>query len=86
MSVLYALEYKGLAACPLHAMFETGRDLTVRGMLDIPENEKLITFISVGHFKKESHVPKSFRYAPSDIIMYTDKKTHSLGTDRAKGS
>ncbi|HBO64816.1 TPA: hypothetical protein DD425_02560 [Candidatus Saccharibacteria bacterium] len=73
MSVLYALEYKGLAACPLHAMFETGRDLTVRGMLDIPENEKLITFISVGHFKKESHVPKSFRYAPSDIIMYTDK-------------
>jgi len=62
MSILYALEYKGFGACPLHAMFEEYRDQTIRAMLDIPEGEKLITFISVGHFRKNNNVCKSFRY------------------------
>lgn len=68
MSVLYALEFKELAACPLHAMFETERDFKVRGMLNIPDNEKLITFISAGHFAEASNVCKSFRY-PLDFIL-----------------
>lgn len=68
MSILYAFEYKNLAACPLHAMFETERDFKIRGMLGIPDNEKLITFISAGHFDKKSGVCKSFRYDPEYIL------------------
>lgn len=77
MSILYALEYKKLAASPLHAMFETGRDLTIRGLLNIPDNEKLITFISTGHFSEANNVCKSFRY-PIDFIMTESDKIHNF--------
>lgn len=62
MSLLYALEYKGLAGCPLHAMLDEKGDHAIRGMLDIAEGEKFITFMSVGHFKDSNNVCKSFRY------------------------
>lgn len=68
MSVLYALEYKKLAACPLHAMFDDVQDMTIRGMLNLLDSEKLITFISVGHFNEKNNVCKSFRY-PVDYVM-----------------
>lgn len=73
MSILYAFEYKNMAACPLHAMFETERDFKIRGMLDIPDNEKIITFISAGHFEEESGVCKSFRYPVIHILTEVDK-------------
>lgn len=62
MSLLYALEYKGLAGCPLHAMLDEKGDHAVRGMLAIAEGEKFITFMSVGHFKDSNNICKSFRY------------------------
>lgn len=76
MSLLYALEYKKLAACPLHAMFETERDFKIRGMLDIADNEKLITFISVGHFTETSGVCRSFRY-PVEQILSESNRIHN---------
>jgi len=73
MSLLYALEFEGLAACALHTMFEAERDLKIRGMMGVPENEKLITFISVGHFQEENRVCKSFRYDVEEIIENVDE-------------
>ncbi len=61
MSLLYSLEYKGLAACPLNAMFDLERENKIRGLMDIPEEESLIMFISVGHFLEVSKSPKSYR-------------------------
>lgn len=73
MSVLYALEYKKLAACPLHTMFDELTEKQIRGMLNVPENEKLITFISIGNFKKNSGTCKSFRYPVGSIIIEQNK-------------
>lgn len=73
MSLLYAFEYKGLAACPLHAMFKEVKEKTIRGMLDLPDSDKLITFMSVGHFKEENNVCKSFRYDASHILSEKEK-------------
>jgi len=73
MSLLYALEYKKLAACPLHAMFDEITEKTVRGMLGLTDNEKLIAFVSVGHFNETSNVCKSFRYPASYITDEIDK-------------
>lgn len=68
MSVLYALEYKKLAACPAHAMLPEILEKKIRGMLNISDSEKLITFITVGHFKEKNNIPKSFRY-PTEYVL-----------------
>lgn len=62
MSLLYALEYKGIGACPLHAMFTDDTRRKIIDLLNIPENEKLIFFISAGYFDEEALACKSFRY------------------------
>lgn len=73
MSVLYALEYKKLAACPLNTMFDIKQEMTMRGMLGVSDSEKFITFISVGYFNKENQVCKSFRYPAEHILSRIDK-------------
>lgn len=50
MSLLYALEVYGLAACPLNVMFDLSRERRTRRLLDIPDNEFLIMYIAVGNF------------------------------------
>lgn len=68
MSLLYALEYKKMAACPLNCMFDEAREKSIRGLLRIPGNEKLVMFISCGYFNDNNTVCKSFRY-PVDHIL-----------------
>lgn len=80
MSVLYALEYKKLAACPLHAMFTEIPEMTIRGMLGLPDSEKLITFISVGHFNEKNQVCKSFRY-PTSHILFEKNEIHDYSIE-----
>lgn len=67
MALLLALEYVGLAACPLNAMFSTKKDREMRQVLDTPDNEVFIMFIAVGNFKKSVKVAKSFRYSAKDV-------------------
>jgi len=73
MSVLYALEYKKLAACPAHAMLPETLEKKIRGMLNISDSEKLITFITVGHFKEKNNIPKSFRYPAEYVLSEVDQ-------------
>lgn len=80
MSILYALEYKRLAACPAHAMLTEVGEMSVRGMLGIPESEKLITFITVGHFKEENNVCKSFRY-PAEYVLSEVDRVHEYSIE-----
>lgn len=67
MSLLMALEYVSLAACPLNAMLSVSRDKSMRKILDIPSNENIIMFISVGEFMTHNKAPKSFRYNSKTI-------------------
>lgn len=73
MSLLYAIEYKGLAACPLNACFNEEEEKTIRGMLNLPDREKLIMFIEAGHFKENNIVCKSFRYPAEYIVNEIDE-------------
>lgn len=70
MSLLYALEYQGLAACSLNTMFDLRRECDTRKLLKIKESENLIMYISVGNFKKEYKVPLSHRLNQYEITTY----------------
>lgn len=67
MSLLLSLEYEGLAACPLNAMLSVSREKKIRRVIDLPDNENIIMFISVGNFKKKNNIPKSFRLKQNNI-------------------
>ncbi len=68
MSLLLSLEYEGLAACPLNAMFTVKQDKSIRSLLKLPASENIIMFIGIGNFKDASNVPKSFRFNVHDIV------------------
>lgn len=72
MSLLLALEYVGLAACSLNSMFGLKQEKLIREVLDIPDNENFIMFISVGNFLDETPYPKSFRYSGKDVTKFID--------------
>ena len=65
MSVMYGLEYEGLAAVPLNAMMYHRDQKAVRELLDIDDSEMITMFIAVGDFVDECIVPVSDR-KPAD--------------------
>lgn len=68
MSLLYALEAYGLAACPLNAMFSLDQDRRTRELLDIPDYEFPVMYIAVGNFPESVPVCRSTRRLPESII------------------
>lgn len=68
MSVLYGLEYEGLAAVPLNAMMNSKDEKSVRNLMEVDDSEQIIMFIAIGHFKEESYVPKSDRKHYSTFV------------------
>ena len=70
MSLLYALHYQGLGACPLNWMVPTSLDLKLRSILPIPKNEKVIMIISVGHIAEKLRVAKSVRYPTEHFVKF----------------
>ncbi|KAB7788120.1 nitroreductase family protein [Bifidobacterium cebidarum] len=70
MSLLYALEYVGLAACPLNAMFSRKQDEQTRKILNIPDYELPVMYIAIGHYPEHARVCQSQRY-PAQYITTT---------------
>ncbi|EMF0269896.1 nitroreductase family protein [Enterococcus hirae] len=70
MSLLYALEYEGLAACALNTMFDPKREHATRKLLGVNESENLIMYVTVGNFKDDYKVPKSHRLSVEQIVKY----------------
>lgn len=68
MSLLLALEERGLAACPLNTMLPMRRDEATRRLLGIPDGEFLVMYIAVGRFRDEVRTCKSQRFAADDIV------------------
>lgn len=68
MSLLYALEAYGLAACPLNAMFDQSQDNRTRQLLNIPDNELPIMYIAVGNFPSNIPVCRSTRRTVESIL------------------
>jgi len=61
MSLIYALQYFGLATCALNANLSFEGDHKVRSLLSIPDNQNLVMFISVGNYEDTFKVTKSAR-------------------------
>lgn len=70
MSLLYSLEYMGLASCALNADFNKKTDDQIRKILDIKVNENIILFIAVGNYPSTFKVPKSQRESHKEITKY----------------
>lgn len=68
MSVMYGLEYEGLAAVPLNAMMYYKDQKAVRQLLDIDDSEMITMFMAVGAFMDECVVPISDRKSADDFV------------------
>lgn len=68
MSVMYGLEYEGLAAVPLNAMMYSRDQRAVRDLVEIHDSEMIIMFIAVGEFMEESTVPISDRRPALEFV------------------
>ena len=72
MSLLYALEYRGLAACPLNAMFDRAQDARVRELSGLPDHEVPVMVIAVGHFAASTRVCASVRFPAERIVTVVE--------------
>ena len=72
MSFLNFLEYVGLTACTLNAMFRHDQDALVRDVAQVPDCEDLIAFVAIGNFPETVASPASMRYDASSITRVVD--------------
>lgn len=70
MHLLYSLEFAGLAGCALNANLKIESERQVRGILNIPDSEVIIMFISVGNYPSQFKAPKSQRDDSESITRY----------------
>lgn len=64
MSLLLALEYEGFASCPLNAMFDKKRELKIKDIANINDNENIIMIISLGMPKIKIKYQNHFAIGP----------------------
>lgn len=68
MSLLYALHYEGLGACPLNWCVEPDKDKKLRDVLKVKESETIMLIVAVGHLPDKLNVAKSTRRNTDDIV------------------
>lgn len=72
MSILYSLEYLGLAACALNSELTLEDEESIRKILSISSSEVMIMFIAAGHFKEDYIVCKSPRLPTENILTIVE--------------
>ncbi|UII22658.1 nitroreductase family protein [Fulvivirga ligni] len=68
MSLLYALHYCELGACPLNWSTDRQADLALRNVIDIDDEDNIIMMIAVGNIPSELMVASSARKQLKEII------------------
>lgn len=69
MSILYGLEYEGLAAVPLNACLYSGAQKAIREIVPLPAAEVIVMFIAVGAFPDSSRAPASSRKPLDSVVV-----------------
>lgn len=69
MSLIYALNYLGVASCILNWSVPPEMDLEMRRILDIDEAHQDLFFIALGHFKEENKAAASERRPVEEILF-----------------
>ncbi len=72
MNLLYALHYNKIGACPLEWGECPKNDRWLRRLLSIPENESVISIISIGYPKPEFRYVTSSRSPLCDSLFVVD--------------
>ena len=70
MSLLYGLHYQGVGACPLHWCVSPGKDMALRKLGDIPDEETITTLIGVGSLPESFKVAHSQRRKSEDVLTW----------------
>lgn len=68
MSLMYALHYKGIGACPLNWMVDPSVDTKLRKLLNLSPSENTIMMISAGFIPNTVRVAKSARKSVDDQL------------------
>lgn len=68
MSIIYGLEYEGLACVTLNAMMDSKSEKQIRKIVKIDSSEQVILFIAIGQFKDKVTVPVSDRKSLEDVV------------------
>jgi nitroreductase len=68
MSVLYALHYIGLGACPLNWCVTWRKDQAMFSALGIPKSQNIIMILAIGTLPDTVKVAKSIRKTVSDTL------------------
>lgn len=68
MSLMYALHYKGLGACPLNWMVLPKQDARMRKLLGLDNSEVIIMILAVGNLPETVRVAKSVRYSTDTLL------------------
>lgn len=63
-----SLTYTGIASCILNAMLPNKEQEKIRGILDVPNNEVLISFVAAGYPKDKVLSAKSARKPIDDVL------------------
>lgn len=69
MSLLYALHYVGIGACPLNWCMPASVDRKLKQRLEIPANENVVLIISIGVLKDEIIAARSIRKSVEDTLL-----------------
>lgn len=73
MSLLYALEYKGLGACSLNWNVEPAVDRRFRKEIPIADNDEIIMMIAVGKMPEKVSVAASSRRPLEEILVHLEE-------------
>jgi nitroreductase len=68
MSLVYALHSLGLASCCLNWAAKPQKDIQLRKMVPLEDQEATIMMIAVGHYPDEVSVCASSRRSPDDVL------------------
>ena len=72
MSIINALHSFGLASCPLNWCVPNSKDLKLRKILNLDDQEEVMMYISFGYMNETFQVPASPRNNTKDIIFHVN--------------
>ena len=78
MSLLYALQARGIASCPLNLGLSFFMDRALRKAAKLPANENLIMMIAIGYPPDELAITASARVPTDTMLRFRDFKTEQV--------
>jgi nitroreductase len=70
MSIVYIAHSLGLGSCMLNWSMDSKRDIPLRKIMNMPDNEVIVTMIALGHLKDQFYVAASPRRNLQDITKF----------------